>query len=106
MKVIWGFLCAGNRGWTKSCSFIAFDSGGMSFLPKWLPLAMMSSIQSRYVVEKNSLGSLDLARAVNNLQESVKNIKKNFDRALGLKDKPQSSNEASVGMVLQYESTV
>lgn len=44
---------------------------------------------------KVSLGSLDLAGAVNKLQESVKNIEKNFDSALGLEDKPQSSNEGS-----------
>ena len=67
----------------------------MSFLPKWLPLAMLSSIQSRYVVEENSLGSLDSAKVVNKLQRSVKNIEKNFDRALGLEDKAQSNNEAS-----------
>ncbi|KAJ8440021.1 hypothetical protein Cgig2_020509 [Carnegiea gigantea] len=44
---------------------------------------------------KVSLGSLDLAGAVNKLQESVKNIEKNFDSALGLEDKPRSSNEGS-----------
>lgn len=44
---------------------------------------------------KVSLGSLDLAGAVNKLQESVKNIEKNFDSALGLEDKPRPSNEGS-----------
>lgn len=44
---------------------------------------------------KVSLGSLDLAGAVNKLQESVKNIEKNFDSALGLEEKPRSSNEGS-----------
>ncbi|CAH9066325.1 unnamed protein product [Cuscuta epithymum] len=44
-----------------------------------------------------SLGSLDLAGAVNKLSEGVKNIEKNFDSALGLEDKSDaSSSEASV----------
>jgi len=47
-----------------------------------------------------SLGSLDLAGAVNKLQESVKNIEKNFDSALGLEDKPQSSNEGNYSLFL------
>ncbi|KAG6669312.1 hypothetical protein I3843_01G227400 [Carya illinoinensis] len=46
-----------------------------------------------------SLGNFpDLAGAVNKLQESVKNIEKNFDTALGLEEKAEkseSSNEAS-----------
>lgn len=42
------------------------------------------------------LGNLDLAGAVNKLSESVKNIEKNFDTALGLEDKSDSTtNEAS-----------
>ncbi|KAM3308156.1 golgin candidate 5 isoform X1 [Capsicum chacoense] len=48
------------------------------------------------------LGNLDLAGAVNKLSESVKNIEKNFDTALGLDEKSDSStttttttNEAS-----------
>ncbi|XP_055829144.1 golgin candidate 5 isoform X1 [Solanum dulcamara] len=45
---------------------------------------------------KLDLGNLDLAGAVNKLSESVKNIEKNFDTALGLEDKSESSsNEAS-----------
>ncbi|VFQ92934.1 unnamed protein product [Cuscuta campestris] len=39
-----------------------------------------------------SLGNLDLAGAVNKLSESVKNIEKNFDSALGLEDKADASN--------------
>ncbi|KAH9605731.1 hypothetical protein KSS87_008918 [Heliosperma pusillum] len=42
-----------------------------------------------------NLGNLDLAGAVNKLQESVKNIEKNFDNALGLEDSSQSSTDAS-----------
>lgn len=42
-----------------------------------------------------SLGNLDLTGAVNKIQESVKNIEKNFDTALGLEDKPHSTSEAS-----------
>ncbi|KAK7271924.1 hypothetical protein RJT34_28198 [Clitoria ternatea] len=37
----------------------------------------------------------DLAGAVNKLQESVKNIEKNFDSALGFEEKSESSNEAA-----------
>ncbi|KAJ7951756.1 golgin candidate 5 [Quillaja saponaria] len=45
---------------------------------------------------KVSLGNFpDLAGAVNKLQESVKNIEKNFDTALGYEEKSESSNEAS-----------
>ncbi|KAL9262239.1 Golgin putative 5-like protein [Drosera capensis] len=43
-----------------------------------------------------SLGNLDIAGAVNKISESVKNIEKNFDSALGLEEKPvESSAEAS-----------
>ncbi|KAK4269365.1 hypothetical protein QN277_022529 [Acacia crassicarpa] len=42
----------------------------------------------------NSWGNFpDLAGAVNKLQESVKNIEINFDSALGLEEKSESSNE-------------
>ncbi|KAF2323429.1 hypothetical protein GH714_035411 [Hevea brasiliensis] len=45
---------------------------------------------------KVSLGNFpDLAGAVNKLSESVKNIEKNFDSALGLEEKSDSSSEAS-----------
>ncbi|XP_054783621.1 golgin candidate 5-like isoform X2 [Prosopis cineraria] len=44
---------------------------------------------------KNTWGNFpDLAGAVNKLQESVKNIEKNFDTALGLEEKSESSHEA------------
>ncbi|KAL9264236.1 Golgin putative 5-like protein [Drosera capensis] len=43
-----------------------------------------------------SLGNLDIAGAVNKISESVKNIEKNFDSALGLEEKAvESSAEAS-----------
>ncbi|KAJ9190210.1 hypothetical protein P3X46_001436 [Hevea brasiliensis] len=43
---------------------------------------------------KVSLGNFpDLAGAVNKLSESVKNIEKNFDSALGLEEKSESSSE-------------
>ena len=42
---------------------------------------------------KVSLGGFpDLAGAVNKLQESVKNIEKNFDTALGFEEKFESSS--------------
>ncbi|XP_028756167.1 golgin candidate 5 isoform X1 [Neltuma alba] len=45
---------------------------------------------------KNTWGNFpDLAGAVNKLQESVKNIEKNFDNALGFEEKSESSNEAA-----------
>lgn len=45
---------------------------------------------------KLDLANLDLAGAVNKLSESVKNIEKNFDTALGFEEKSESSsNEAS-----------
>ena len=44
---------------------------------------------------KVSLGNFpDLAGAVNKLSESVKNIEKNFDTALGFEDKSDSSSTA------------
>ncbi|VFQ87891.1 unnamed protein product, partial [Cuscuta campestris] len=45
-----------------------------------------------------SLGNLDLAGAVNKLSESVKNIEKNFDSALGLEDKADASNSEASGL--------
>jgi TATA element modulatory factor len=51
---------------------------------------------------KVSLGGLqDLAGAVNKISESVKNIEKNFDTALGLEDKPDSE-EGTVLCCLQW----
>uniref|UniRef100_A0A1J3CGZ0 Golgin candidate 5 n=1 Tax=Noccaea caerulescens TaxID=107243 RepID=A0A1J3CGZ0_NOCCA len=45
---------------------------------------------------KVSLGGFpDLTGAVNKFQESVKNIEKNFDNALGFDDKSESGGEAS-----------
>lgn len=45
---------------------------------------------------KLDLGSLDLAGAVNKLSESVKNIEKNFDTALGLEEKSESSGNEGI----------
>ncbi|KAJ0256739.1 Golgin candidate 5 [Hirschfeldia incana] len=46
--------------------------------------------------DKISLGGFpDLTGAVNKFQESVKNIEKNFDNALGFDDKSESTDEAS-----------
>lgn len=48
---------------------------------------------------KVSLGGFpDLARTVNELSESVKNIKKNFDSALGFEEKPDPSGKVSSGL--------
>ena len=45
---------------------------------------------------KTSWGNFpDLAGAVNKLQESVKNIEKNFDNALGFEEQSESSNEGN-----------
>ncbi|XP_039121687.1 golgin candidate 5 isoform X2 [Dioscorea cayenensis subsp. rotundata] len=46
---------------------------------------------------KVSLGGFsDLAGAVNKLSESVKNIEKNFDSALGLEEKPDSGEDSGI----------
>lgn len=45
---------------------------------------------------KLDLGNLDLAGAVNKLSESVKNIEKNFDTALGLEEKSESSSNEGI----------
>ncbi|XVF26777.1 hypothetical protein REPUB_Repub14bG0047800 [Reevesia pubescens] len=48
---------------------------------------------------KVSLGGFpDLAGAVNKLQESVKNIEKNFDTALGFEEKSESSSNEGSGL--------
>lgn len=44
---------------------------------------------------KVSLGNLDFAGAVNKLSESVKNIEKNFDSALGLEEKSDADAAAA-----------
>lgn len=44
---------------------------------------------------KVSLGNLDFAGAVNKLSESVKNIEKNFDTALGLEEKSDADAAAA-----------
>ncbi|XP_020226219.1 golgin candidate 5 [Cajanus cajan] len=47
---------------------------------------------------KNTWGNFpDLAGAVNKLQESVKNIEKNFDSALGFEEKGESSSNEDAG---------
>lgn len=46
---------------------------------------------------KVSLGNFpDLAGAVNKLSESVKNIEKNFDTALGFEEKSESSTSEGI----------
>lgn len=46
---------------------------------------------------KNTWGNFpDLAGAVNKLQESVKNIEKNFDTALGYEERSESSKEGNL----------
>uniref|UniRef100_A0A2N9HMZ6 Uncharacterized protein n=1 Tax=Fagus sylvatica TaxID=28930 RepID=A0A2N9HMZ6_FAGSY len=56
-----------------------------------------------------SLGNFpDLAGAVNKLQESVKNIEKNFDNALGFEeksDKSESSTEVIVREIMRNLNT-
>lgn len=47
-------------------------------------------------IGKVSLGGFpDLAGAVTKLSESVKNIEKNFDSALGLEEKPEAGVEGN-----------
>lgn len=50
-----------------------------------------------------SLGNFpDLAGAVNKLQESVKNIEKNFDTALGLEEKSENSESSNEGTIFVF----
>jgi len=49
-----------------------------------------------------SLGNLDLAGAVNKLQESVKNIEKNFDTALGFEERLDSGSQGSLFNLIQH----
>jgi len=56
-----------------------------------------------------SLGNFpDLAGAVNKLSESVKNIEKNFDTALGLeeKGKPSASSEGNIDDLFSIQKYV
>jgi hypothetical protein len=47
--------------------------------------------------DKLSLGGLqDIAGAVNKISESVKNIEKNFDSALGLEEKRDADEEGTL----------
>lgn len=53
-------------------------------------------VEMAWFSDKISLGGFpDLTGAVNKFQESVKNIEKNFDNALGFDDKSESAGEAS-----------
>lgn len=50
-----------------------------------------------------SLGNFpDLAGAVNKLQESVKNIEKNFDNALGFEEKSGDNSESTTEGFLSF----
>jgi hypothetical protein len=50
-----------------------------------------------------SLGNFpDLAGAVNKLQESVKNIEKNFDNALGFEEKSDKSESSTEGILYTF----
>jgi hypothetical protein len=54
---------------------------------------------------KVSLGGFpDLTGAVNKFQESVKNIEKNFDNALGFDDKSDSAAEGVLFFSLFFQS--
>ena len=54
---------------------------------------------------KNTWGNFpDLVGAVNKLQESVKNIEKNFDTALGFEDNPESSNEGNLLALFKFQA--
>lgn len=54
---------------------------------------------------KVSLGNFpDLAGAVNKLSESVKNIEKNFDTALGFEEKSESSTSEGIVVAISIVS--
>lgn len=51
-----------------------------------------------------SLGNFaDIAGAVNKLQESVKNIEKNFDSALGFEEKSESSSDGNYTLYIMLQ---
>lgn len=51
-----------------------------------------------------SLGNFaDIAGAVNKLQESVKNIEKNFDSALGFEEKSESSSDGNFTLYIMLQ---
>lgn len=53
-------------------------------------------VEMAWFSDKISLGGFpDLTGAVNKFQESVKNIEKNFDNALGFDDKSESAGEGT-----------
>lgn len=55
------------------------------------------SVEMAWFSGKVSLGGFpDLTGAVNKFQESVKNIEKNFDNALGFDDKSDSAAEGAL----------
>lgn len=54
---------------------------------------------------KVSLGNFpDLAGAVNKLSESVKNIEKNFDTALGFEEKSESGTSEGILVLISFIS--
>lgn len=57
----------------------------------WFELWIECEKEMAWFSGKLDLGNLDLAGAVNKLSESVKNIEKNFDTALGLEEKSDES---------------
>lgn len=55
---------------------------------------------------KVSLGGFpDLAGAVNKLSESVKNIEKNFDSALGFEEKSDPGGEGNLVLLVLFDFT-
>ncbi|MED6140099.1 hypothetical protein PIB30_089928 [Stylosanthes scabra] len=68
-----------------------------SWFDSWIQ-RIYSALEMDWFSKKPAWGNfpdLDLAGAVNKLQESVKSIEKNFDTALGFEEKSESSNEGA-----------
>lgn len=62
----------------------------------WYTGSSYSTLKMAWFSGKVSLGGFpDLAGAVNKLSESVKNIEKNFDSALGLEEKSDSTSSSN-----------
>lgn len=68
-----------------------------------ISLIAVRNLKMAWFSGRVSLGNFpDLAGAVNKLQESVKNIEKNFDTALGLEEKSENSESSNEGAVFIF----
>ncbi|KAH6781393.1 golgin putative 5 [Perilla frutescens var. frutescens] len=74
---------------------LLFSSLGLCECDIWRSGSGGLILEMAWFSGKVSLGNLDFAGAVNKLSESVKNIEKNFDNALGLEEKSDEAAAAT-----------